>query len=284
MISWGHCRWLIELKTQGAIAPSQAEIVEALRSESGDDELRCLSEQGGSRVLILESSWEGYVRAYQKFVGQSLQSIAKLQVHNIEPAFDKAYAERIRQRDRATLENFVRIYGPLFRHAVIRESRRRGGAMDAFSIDQLLADVWQEFMAKIERVIEQYERAKGTQTGYLYHVVVNLIGDHWRRIRKRKEALVDPTQLDHPKLSSDPRALIEGRDFVVKVMETFRRECQERHQRTVPDDWQLCEMHHLRGVSKDTICQQYSMSSSNFDVRMMRIRARLLEIIDRLKN
>lgn len=251
-----------------------------LRTECKDDSLRCLSQADGSLILKLEGSMEGFVRAYEPLLSKGRWILCGCPVVSVEPVFDPDYVEQIRARDLATMESFIRIYGPLFLGVVQKESRRYTKVANAGAEEQFLADVWHALMEKLEHVLTLYRPDKGSQRGYLRQVVIYLVRDLLRRSNRRKEQLVEPKQIQNIRANADLHELIERRDFVLKVMEEFRRDCAAGAQRAVPDDWELCELFYIKGMSKEQICEKYTtLKPSNFDVRLMRIRKRLLAII-----
>lgn len=254
--------------------------MQALRTNCKDDNLRCLSQADGSLTLKLEGSMEGFVRAYEPLLSKGHWILCGCPVVSVEPLFDPDYVEQMRARDPATMESFIRIYGPLFLGVVQTESRRYTKVANAGAEEQLLADVWHALIEKLEHVLTLYRSDKGSQRGYLRQVAIYLVRDLLRRSNRRKEQPVDPEKFQHIRANADLHALIEGRDFVLKVMEEFRRDCAAGAQRAVPDDWELCELIYVKGMSKQQICAKYpTLKPSNFDVRLMRIRKRLLAII-----
>ena len=280
-------RWFIKMTAPETLAssPPQAELLPALRVECDDDSLCCISQADSGFILTLEGFIGGFVRAYERQQSQRPWLLCGCPVASIEPIFDRDYVEQIRVRELATMRCFIRIYGPLFVSVVQTESRRYSKVADASAEEQLLADVWHALMEKLEHVLTLYKPDKGSQMGYLRQVVIYLARDLLRQSNRRKEYLVEPHQFEHIRANADLHELVERRDFVQKVMEEFRRDCAASPQRAVPDDWELCELFYLKAMSKEQVCEKYpTLKSSNFDVRIMRIKKRLLAIIQKLSN
>lgn len=276
-----RCRWLLTLKTSEATAarPSTEQAVAELRRVLQDDSLLCTAEARGSLVLVLEGTWAGYLHAEKAQRAHQLTSLGGCPVLNIEPAFTADYLARIKGGDPFVLDNFAKVYGPLFLKAVRLVRGRFGSDWNVPPAEEILLAVWERFFAKLPQLLAGYSQDRGAQSAYLFAVAKHMAIDFLRKVVNDPAEPTEEDEIPQPGPLDRVYEVIASRQLAHKLVETFERLSKRHTDRKKPSDWEFFEEHFLRQGSKEELCQLYKMSSNTFDMRVHRIRDRLKALL-----
>lgn len=176
------CRWrIVFIGHYGTETPALEVFEEELRRHAQDPTLCCLSLLPNKFVLLLASSWDGYLQVDDRIARRQLCKLGGHEIDHSEPVFTKEFAGRIqpskdskyggKQAVNPWVQIFARCYGPILEKAVGNVLRR---ARDArYEADELLSEVWVDIIERAPHLLSSYSDARGAPEGYLYRIAKN---------------------------------------------------------------------------------------------------------------
>lgn len=276
-------------------------ITEQVRAAWPDPSFKLTKVEIGSIVLTIEISEEAAKLLQEGKLGPEQLSatlgipvrdvsLQKISASQEKPPYGfsddlRDYLERVNRRDRYALADFVQRYGPIIKSAVTKVYKRNSfGNRNIPTQEDLFLEVWRRFLERMDSAFKAFDSQKGTLSSYLWLIGSQLAMNYCREFnRDRNENLV-PVNPSSPALSSSGlQDSIEAYDLTSRLLAEFQRECIDRPQRALPNDWDLFCLHFMEDVPKEEICERYKLTSNTYDKRIYRIRHRFQSIRDRLE-
>lgn len=188
------CRWQLTFFDSSPLdLPANIDLlVRELRERAKDPSLKLLDLAQGSLVLTLESSWDGMMSIDEQIARHQFAPICDRMLKRIDLVFDQGLINRLTTRTDKDpfIRSFARRYGPVFDGAVASVLRK--ASWSAYVHDELLDEVWIDFLSRAEHILKGYDAQLGGAEGYLYRVAENKARDFLRAELRREFVCAPP--------------------------------------------------------------------------------------------
>lgn len=283
MLGYRAMRWLLTLHPMPTRKepPEIEELLPGLREQAREPALRCAEQRSGGFVLVLDSPWKAYERLFAAAQPGRRLSIGGFGVARIEPAFTPGYLYQVRKRDEAVMNNFAMAYGPVCKGAALHARRQFGNHPGLPDLDELMGEIWNALMGKLERLLESFDESEGSQKNWIFVVAYRDAISALRKHARSKEDLKELHQLSPAQshlLAQTPELAPDEQVLLNQLAHAFELDCQRSQQRTRPDDWELFQALFLERRSQEEICADYKLEPDYFYVRFNRLKNRLKKV------